>query len=150
MTFTQTLSRMWTADIQNKKDALFLGFALAVGISVMMNINAPLLAALDLTLIPTEGAVDSNGTSIGKAFRTGDFSFELILLYGIHLIQVGGVLAGVVYMIMNVYAGIMYIVGTSTGDKEAGTNALINAFLGFGLAIFSWIFVDIFITFFLQ
>lgn len=124
-------------------DSMFLGFIFALLYYLVLAMNTPLLAAFDITVLPTTGKV-------ADAFKSGDFSFEIILLFGMHLIKVGGILTGVVYMIMNVYAGITYIVGTSTGDKEAGTNALINAFIGFGLAVFSWIIVDIFITFFLQ
>ena len=124
-------------------DSLFLGFSFAFLYYLVLAMNTPLFAAFDITVIPTTGKV-------ADAFKSGDFSFEIILLFGMHLIKMGGILTGVVYMIMNVYAGITYIVGSSTGDKEAGTNALINAFIGFGLAVFSWIIVDVFITFFLE
>lgn len=122
-------------------DSLFVGFALAGTSLISWGINTPLLAAMDVTLIPMGGAV-------GNAFETGDFSFEIILLFGMHLIKLGATLTGVVYMIMNVYAGFQYILGSSMGDKESGTNALTNAFMGFALAVGSWVIMDIFIAFF--
>ncbi len=97
---------------------------------------------MDLTLIPTSGP-------LYDAFISGDFDFKDLLLYGLYLIRLTAVSAGIIYVIMNVYAGITYIVSGAAGDKEGGKNALIMAFLGFALTIFAWIIVDIFIAFFM-
>lgn len=125
---------------QKQKDALFLGFSFSFAFLLTLGVNTPLLADMDITIIPTTGA-------LGRAFQTGDFSFELILLFGLHLIKLGATLSGVVYMLMNVYAGFQYIVKASSGDKESASQMMMNAFYGFALAIMSWIFMDIFISF---
>ncbi len=122
-------------------NSLFLGFVFTLTFYFALAMNAPLFAAFDISLIPTSGKV-------ADAFKSGDFSFEIILLFGMHLIKMGGILTGVVYMIMNVYAGILYIIGNDKG--ESGKTAFFNAFIGFALAVMSWIIVDVFITFFLE
>jgi len=96
---------------------------------------------MDLTLIPTSGP-------LYDAFISGDFDFKDILLYGLYLIKLLAVSAGVIYVIMNIYAGVQYIISGAAGDKAGGKDALIMAFAGFALTIFSWILVDIFISFF--
>ena len=139
---------------RQKKINIFLGamcFTIAYSIADISLMSLADASPTSISIIPeASGSCATTGdeTDLGCAFQTGNFSFKLILLYGLHLIRVMGVLAGVVYMIMNIYAGITYIVGTTAGDKEAGSNAMINAFIGFGLAIFSWIIVDIIIAFF--
>jgi len=95
---------------------------------------------MDISLIPETG-------DLARAFATGDFSFPLILKYGMYLIKLMGVLAGIVYMFMNIWAGISYITGSVSGDEEDAKNTMINAFIGFALAVFSWIMVDIMLTF---
>jgi len=125
---------------QKEKNALFLGFSFSFAMLLTVGVNTPLLANMDITIIPTTGA-------LGRAFQTGDFSFELILLFGLHLIKLGATLSGVVYMFMNVYAGFQYIIKASSGDKESASQIMMNAFYGFTLAVMSWIIMDIFISF---
>jgi len=95
---------------------------------------------MDISIIPQAG-------DVAQAFQSGNFSFELILIYGMYIIKVMGVLAGIIYMFMNIWAGIRYITGGISGDEEDAKNTMINAFIGFALAIFSWIIVDIMLTF---
>ncbi len=127
-----------TQNIQNIKYSLFLGFLFScLYYFLLFTNNINLFAEMDLTLIPTTGP-------LAKAFRSGDFDFADLLLYGMYLIKLTAVSSGVIYMIMNVYAGIAYI----TGGKEGGKDALKMAFYGFALTISAWIIVDIFIAFF--
>ena len=129
-------------NIKNLKYSLLLGFLFScLYYFLIFTQNVNLLAEMDLTLIPTTGP-------LAKAFRSGDFDFADLLLYGMYLIKLTATSAGVIYMIMNVYAGIKYITGGATGEKEAGKDALKMAFLGFALTVFAWIIVDIFIAFF--
>lgn len=98
---------------------------------------------MDISIIPSR----SSNSSLSEAFRTGNFDFSDILEYGIYLIKMGGILAGVVYMLMNVWAGIRYITGSISAEEEEAKNTMVNALLGFSVAIFSWIIVDILIAF---
>jgi hypothetical protein len=102
--------------------------------------NQNMLAAMDISIIPSSGTLSSK-------FQTGDFNFSDILVYGMYLIKMGGVLAGVVYMIMNMWGGIRYITGSIAGEEEEAKNTLVNAFIGFAVAVFSWILVDIVVSF---
>ncbi len=99
-----------------------------------------MMAAMDISVIPNSGSLSSK-------FQTGNFNFSDILEYGMYLIKMGGVLAGMVYMLMNVWAGIRYITGSLAGEEEEAKNTMINALIGFGVAVFSWIFVDILVSF---
>jgi len=126
-------------NIQNIKYSFLLGFSISCFYYFLtFSSSFYILAEMDLTLIPTTGA-------LGEAFRSGDFSFKLILLYGMYLIKLTATSAGVIYMIMNIVAGIKYITSGAAGDKAGGKSALLMAFYGFALTM---IIVDIFIAFF--
>ncbi len=98
---------------------------------------------MDLTIIPTSGP-------LYDAFISGDFDFKDLLLYGLYLIKLTAVTAGIIYVIMNIYAGLKYILSGAEGEKEGGKDALMMAFYGFALTIFAWIIVDIFLAFFMS
>lgn len=132
------------SDIPHKKTAALLGLTFALAMSITPDLSL-MASTTDISIIPTSGQ-DTKGT-LAYAFQTGDFDFKHILEFGIHLIRLAGILAGMVYLIMNVWAGIQYIIGATMDDKESGKNILVNALLGFGLIIFSWIGVDIVISF---
>jgi hypothetical protein len=132
--------KFFIKDLKSKRKYFILSFIISF-IFLLIDFNKlNLLAAFDITIIPQVGVVSD-------AFRSGDFSFKIILLFGMHLIQLGAVLSGVTYVIMNVYSGLQYIMGSTMGDKSAGTNSLINAFFGFILTVSSWVIVDIFLSF---
>lgn len=137
------ISSAFFSDIPQKKFSLLWGGALAVCIFFLQATSSIGLSAaiLDITIIPTDG-------KIGEAFRTGDFSFELLLLYGMYLIKLMALLAGSLYVIMNVYAGIQFIGTNTVMGAEAGKNTVLNAFLGFVLTVSAWIIIDIVIAFF--
>lgn len=132
--------KFFIEDIKKKKNIFTISFIVSFIFLLIDFNNFSLLAAFDITIIPQVGEV-------ARAFKSGDFDFETILLFGMHLIQLGAVLSGVTYVIMNVYSGLQYILGSTIGDKSAGTNSLINAFFGFILTVSSWVIVDIFLSF---
>ncbi len=136
------LNKKKKQNIQNIQFS-FLSALSIVCLYTVLKISVPntMLAEMDLTLIPTYG-------KLADAFKSGDFSFKLILLYGMYLIKLTATSAGVIYMIMNIIAGLKYITSGASGEKEGGKQALIMAFYGFALAISAWIIVDIFISFF--
>lgn len=108
-----------------------------VGLSEMS--QSHLLASVSVEVIPDKGILASK-------FETGKFDFVDILKYGMYLIKIMGVLAGVIYMFVNIIAGIKYITGSISGDEEDAKNMMVNGIMGFALAIFSWIMVDILLT----
>lgn len=123
------------------KKSLLFG-VLFLGYIITLQHGAPVYAdILDITIIPTDGKV-------GEAFRTGDFSFEVLLLYGMYLIKIMALVSGSLYVVMNVVAGIQYILSETVTKKEAGKNTLMNAFQGFALTTFAWIIIDVVIAFF--
>ncbi len=144
MTFFSQILSVICSDLPQKKQAIQWGSAFALCLFTLQLSSVGFLNAdiLDITIIPTDGKV-------GRAFATGDFSFEIILLYGMYLIKMIALMAGSIYVVMNVYAGIQFILSDWTGvaTKEAGKNTMINAFIGFGITVFSWIILDLIISF---
>lgn len=134
-------------DLQQKIVVFPWAFSMAICIFTLQISSSSLLGAeiIDISIIPTDG-------KIGEAFRTGDFSFEIILLYGMYLMKLMAILAGSLYVVMNVYAGMQYVLSDWSGiaSKEAGKNTLINAFLGFAVTVCAWIIIDTVTAFFLE
>ncbi len=121
--------------------AIGSAFVLALAFSLGDHASSGMFLAssTEIAIIPKSG-------SLGNAFATGNFNFSHILQYGMYLIKIMGVLAGIIYMFMNIIAGIKYITGSVSGDEEDAKNTMVNALIGFALAVFSWIFVDILLT----
>lgn len=133
----------WKSDYSKKKLSFSLGTLLGFCFFLLQHSSIFLLGdIIDITVIPTDG-------KIGRAFATGDFSFEIILLYGMYLIKMIAILAGSLYIIINLYAGLQMIMADWIPGvtKENGKNTIINAFIGFGLTVFSWIIMDFIISF---
>lgn len=126
-----------------KKRLFLLAIALlGTSLWMLMEVISPsLFMASSISVIP-------EGGSLGSKFSSGNFQFTDFITFGLHLIKVAVILAGGVYMIMNLWAGFEYIIGGISDSKERGKNALINAAIGFFLIIFSWIIVDIVVSFF--
>ena len=85
--------------------------------------------------------------SMWYKFEQGLFEMSDIPAFILELIKLAGTLGGGLYIVMNILAGIQYILGSMEGEKEKGKNALVNALIGFVLIILSWVIVDIFVTF---
>ena len=115
-----------------KMRVFFLGMGLVIFFAF------PVHAFAAFSLIPDE---------MWYKFQQGLFDMSDIPVFILYLIELSVTLGGGVYIIMNILAGIQYIVGSMQGEKENGKNALLNALIGFILIVLSWVLVDIFITF---
>lgn len=96
--------------------------------------------AVEWTLIPRDG-------KIAEAFKTGDFTTELIIKFGLHIIQLLIEIAGVVAIILVMIGGYRYVIGSFSEEKEGGKNTITYALIGFATCILAWVIVDLVITF---
>ena len=80
---------------QYLRKVLGLSFIFAITFSLGNGIGAEnfLASSMDVAIIP------GDSSDLAKAFQTGNFSFSLILGYGMYLINLMGVLAGIVGVI---------------------------------------------------
>lgn len=95
------------------------------------------------SLIPSK----SDFPSLAEAFRTGNFVWNDFLIYGLYLIQLLVLFAGVQMIIGLIMAGYTYIFGSVMEDKEKGRDAIKHNFIGFALVVLAWTIVDIIISF---
>jgi hypothetical protein len=109
-----------------------------LGIGIATFFTFPIHALAAWSIIPD---------SMLYKFQQGLFDMNDIPIFILHLIELSVTIGGGVYIIMNILAGMRYIIGSMQGEKENGKNALLNALIGFVLIILSWVLVDIFITF---
>lgn len=112
-------------------------FLIAIG--SMLNFQQAF--ALEFTLIP------DNDPELTKAFETGDFTTDLIIKYGLYLVQVLIEIAGVVAVILVMIGGYRYVIGSFSEAKEGGKNTITYALIGFAICVLSWIIVDLIIAF---
>jgi len=91
-------------------------------------------------LIPADfyKKVTKNPTALGPD--------DLITL-GLHLIQLGVEIAGVLAVILVMLSGYNYVASGISESKEKAKSMLLNSLIGFAVCVFSWIIVDLVITF---
>ncbi|MBI5414308.1 hypothetical protein HZA38_02225 [Candidatus Peregrinibacteria bacterium] len=95
------------------------------------------LPSLDVfSLIP------GGDTELAKAFQSGEFSWNLILAYGLYLAQFGLGAAGLSAVIYMMIGGYRYIMPTEDA-KEKGKDSIKNALIGFTIIVLAWAAVDV-------
>ncbi len=93
--------------------------------------------AVEYAIIPTD---------MWEQFRTGNFTWNDIINFLLHIIQFLLSIGGILAVILVMYGGFQYIFGAISEDKESGKTTITSALIGFVVILMAWIIVDIVIS----